>query len=111
MAGASLLTDYVLTVAVSASAGTAALTSAFAALEPYRVPIALFFIALIAYGNLRGVKESGQVFAVPTYFFMLNMVLLLGLGLWKYLSGDLPVRRLRASGPDRVGLEHRRRAC
>ncbi len=91
VAGASLLTDYVLTVAVSASAGTAALTSAVDALDPYRVPIALFFIALIAYGNLRGVKESGRVFAAPTYFFMVNMVVLLGLGLWKYLSGDLAV--------------------
>jgi amino acid transporter len=91
VAGASLLTDYILTVAVSASAGTAALVSAFEALEPFRVPIAVSFIAVIAFGNLRGVKESGRVFAVPTYFFMLNMLLLLGLGLWKYLTGDLPV--------------------
>ncbi|HZM28962.1 MAG TPA: amino acid permease [Acidimicrobiales bacterium] len=90
VAGASLLTDYVLTVSVSASAGTAALTSAFHALEPYRVPIALFFIALIAFGNLRGVKESGRIFAIPTYFFMVNMALLLGIGAWKYLAGDLP---------------------
>ncbi len=90
VAGASLLTDYILTVAVSASAGTAALTSAFDVLEPYRVPIALFFIALIAVGNLRGVKESGKIFAVPTYFFMVTMAVLLGLGLWKYLAGDLP---------------------
>ncbi|MEX2293754.1 MAG: amino acid permease [Acidimicrobiales bacterium] len=91
VAGASLLTDYILTVAVSSSAGTAALVSAFSGLEPFRVPIALFFIALIAYGNLRGVKESGRVFAVPTYFFMLNMALLLGLGLWKYVGNDLPL--------------------
>ncbi len=91
VAGASLLIDYILTVAVSASAGTAALVSAFEALEPYRVVIALFFIALIAFGNLRGVKESGRIFAVPTYFFMLNMLVLLGLGLWKYVGGDLPL--------------------
>jgi amino acid transporter len=90
VAGASLLTDYVLTVAVSASAGTAALTSAIGALEPYRVPIALFFIALIAFGNLRGVRESGKIFAAPTYFFMINMGILLGLGLWKFMAGDLP---------------------
>jgi amino acid transporter len=90
VAGASLLIDYILTVAVSAAAGTAALVSAFDALEPYRVPIALFFIALIAFGNLRGVKESGRVFALPTYFFMLTMGLLLGIGAWKYLAGDLP---------------------
>ena len=78
VAGASLLVDYVLTVAVSASAGTAALVSAFEVLAPYKVLIALFFICLIAYGNLRGVKESGKVFAVPTYFFMVNMFVLLG---------------------------------
>jgi amino acid transporter len=90
VAGASLLIDYILTVAVSAAAGTAALTSAFDGLEPYRVPIALFFIALIAFGNLRGVKESGRIFAVPTYFFMVTMGLLLGIGAWKYLAGDLP---------------------
>ena len=98
VAGASLLTDYILTVAVSASAGTAALVSAFEALEPLRVPIAVAFIALIAYGNLRGVKESGRVFAVPTYFFMLNMLALLGLGLWKYLAGDLPLMGMELEG-------------
>ncbi|MFZ6003720.1 MAG: amino acid permease [Actinomycetota bacterium] len=91
VAGASLLVDYILTVAVSSSAGTAALVSAFSGLEPVRIPIALGFIALIAYGNLRGVKESGRMFAIPTYFFMLNMVVLLGLGLWKYLGNDLPL--------------------
>jgi amino acid transporter len=90
VAGASLLTDYILTVAVSASAGTAALTSAFDALDAYRVPISLFFIGLIALGNLRGVKESGKIFAIPTYFFMLTMGFLLGIGAWKYLAGDLP---------------------
>ncbi len=91
VAGASLLTDYVLTVAVSASAGTAALTSAFDALEPFRVPIALSFIAIIAYGNLRGVRESGRIFAVPTYFFMVTMGFLLSIGLFRWISGDLPV--------------------
>jgi amino acid transporter len=91
VAGASLLTDYILTVAVSSSAGTAALVSAFGGLEPLKVPIALGFIAIIAFGNLKGVKESGRVFAVPTYFFMVNMALLLGLGLYQALAGDLPV--------------------
>ena len=89
VAGAALLTDYVLTVAVSTAAGTAALTSAFDVLEPYRVPIASFFVALIAYGNLRGVRESGRIFAAPTYFFITIMAFLLGIGLWKYLAGDL----------------------
>jgi amino acid transporter len=98
VAGASLLTDYILTVAVSASAGTAALVSAFEALEPFRILIAVSFIALIAYGNLRGVKESGRIFAIPTYFFMVNMALLLGIGLWKHTGGDLTVLGTRLPG-------------
>jgi amino acid transporter len=104
VAGASLLTDYILTVAVSASAGTAALVSAFPSLEPYRVVIALGFIALIAYGNLCGVRESGRVFAIPTYFFIVSMVLLLGLGLWQFLAGELPVLPAEVPGQIHWGL-------
>jgi amino acid transporter len=91
VAGAALLVGYILTVAVSVSAGTAALVSSAEALSPFRVPIALSFIALVAYGNLRGVKESGKLFAVPTYFFMLNMAVVLGLGLFRLVTDDLPV--------------------
>src|SRR2546425_3094920 len=69
VAGVALLTDYVLTVALSVAAGTAALVSAFAGLHPYVVPISVAFVVIIAWGNLRGVKESGRIFAVPTYFF------------------------------------------
>ena len=89
VAGAALLVGYILTVAVSVSAGTAALISQFEGLSPFRVPISLGFIAIVMYGNLRGVKESGKVFAVPTYFFMLNMGVLLAYGVVKYLGGDL----------------------
>jgi amino acid transporter len=98
VAGASLLTDYVLTVAVSTAAGTAALVSAFGGLVPYRVPIALVFIAVIMLGNLRGVRESGRIFAVPTYFFMVNMAALLGVGLWKWATGGLPAVGERVEG-------------
>ena len=84
VAGAALLVGYILTVSVSVSAGTAALISSFDALSPLRVPISLGFIAIVMYGNLRGVKESGRVFAVPTYFFMLNMGVLLVYGLVRY---------------------------
>jgi len=89
VAGVALLTDYVLTVAVSVAAGTAALASAFPALEPYIVEISIGFVIFIAYGNLRGVRESGRMFAVPTYFFILNMIVLLGWGLSQLLSGNL----------------------
>src|SRR5579864_4212392 len=73
VAGVALLTDYVLTVAVSTAAGTDALTSAVRVLAPYHVLIALFFIGLLMFGNLRGVRESGKLFATPTYFFILMM--------------------------------------
>ncbi len=89
VAGVSLLTDYVLTVAVSAAAGTDALTSAFPALTPYHVLIALFFVALIAFGNLRGVKESGKIFAAPTYFFIVMMGLMLVVGAVRALGGGI----------------------
>jgi len=91
VAGVALLSDYVLTVAVSVAAGTAAIASAFSPIAPYSVEVSVAFIALIAYGNLRGVRESGRLFAVPTYFFILNMVVLLGYGLVRMLFTHLPV--------------------
>src|SRR5689334_18271529 len=72
VAGVALLTDYILTVSVSVAAGAAALASAFDALSPYLVPISIVFVLIIAAGNLKGVKESGKIFAVPTYFFIAN---------------------------------------
>jgi amino acid transporter len=103
VAGASLLIGYILTVAVSVSAGTAALISSFDALSPFRVPISLGFIVLVMYGNLRGVKESGKVFAVPTYFFMLNMGVLLGYGLVRLIGGDLSAITHHAEGTVELG--------
>jgi amino acid transporter len=103
VAGVALLTDYVLTVAVSVAAGTAALVSAFDALTPYTVEISIVFVVLIAYGNLRGVKESGQVFAVPTYFFIVNMIVLLGWGLAKLAAGTLPTHLATKPGMQALG--------
>jgi amino acid transporter len=103
VAGAALLVGYILTVAVSVSAGTAALISSFDSLSPARVPISLAFIAIVMYGNLRGVKESGKLFAVPTYFFMLNMAVLLGYGLVRYATGDLPLLGDPVEGTVHVG--------
>lgn len=73
VAGAALLIDYVLTVAVSVSAGTAALVSAFPVTQPYMVPIAVLAVLVLMYANLRGARESGIVFAVPTYTFILSL--------------------------------------
>ncbi len=83
-AAAALLTDYVLTVAVSVSAGVAALTSAYPPLYPYRVALALFFIGLIMLLNLRGIRESGTIFAIPTYMFIAIMLAMLGTGLYRW---------------------------
>jgi amino acid transporter len=87
VAGVALLTDYILTVAVSVSAGMAALYSAVPAFYPYRVPVAVSFIAVIAWGNLRGVKESGRMFAVPTYAFIVSMFAVIGVGLVRGITG------------------------
>jgi amino acid transporter len=89
VAGASLLIDYILTVAVSISSGVDQMASAFPALFEYKVQIALFLILVITLVNLRGVKESGAIFAVPTYFFILMMLLLIGVGFWQAAQGVL----------------------
>jgi amino acid transporter len=90
VAGAALMTDYILTVAVSTSSGVAQITSAFPALFPFRVEVVLVVIALITIINLRGVRESGSIFSIPTYFFLGMMVLTLGVGAYRYLTGTLP---------------------
>jgi amino acid transporter len=90
VAGAALLTDYILTVAVSISSGVAQITSGIPALYPYRVELAVGVIAFMTIVNLRGVRESGRLFAVPTYFFLGTMFLTLGVGFIRYLLGDLP---------------------
>ncbi len=89
-AASSLLIDYILTVAVSVSAGVAALTSAFPGLEPVRVEIALVIVVFITIMNLRGVKESGTFFAIPTYAFVIGIFVLIAVGLVKALTGGIP---------------------
>ena len=88
-AGAALLTDYILTVAVSISSGVAQLTSAFPVLYPYRVYISVVLVLFIMVMNLRGVKESGAVFAFPTYFFVAMMLLTVGTGIFRLATGTL----------------------
>lgn len=88
-AGAALLTDYILTVSVSVSAGVAQIVSAYPDIFPYRVFIAVIAVGFIMLINLRGVKESGVTFAVPTYFFVVVMVFTVGFGIFRYLTGSL----------------------
>ena len=89
VAGASLLMDYILTVAVSISSGVAQIVSAFPDLADYRVQIAVAAVILVMLINLRGVKESGAAFAIPTYFFVVMMFITVGFGMFRYLTGSL----------------------
>jgi amino acid transporter len=98
VAGVALLTDYVLTVSVSVAAGVSALSSAVPSLAPYTLWLSIAFVLLIAGGNLKGVRESGKIFAVPTYFFIANMAVLLFVGMVKMAFGHLPVDALGQPG-------------
>ncbi len=89
IAGASLLSDYVLTVSVSISSGVAQIASAFPNLYPYRVELAVGFILFVMLINLRGVKESGIIFAIPTYFFLVMMIVTGLIGIFRYFTGTL----------------------
>src|SRR5262252_8849610 len=89
VAAAALLIDYVLTVSVSITAGIVAITSAVPELLPWRVHLCLLGILIIAWGNLRGVRESGTLFAIPTYAFIILFLLLLSVGLFQLATGSL----------------------
>ncbi len=106
VAGASLLVDYVLTVAVSIAAGVAAITSMvqgtrYAWLDHHKVFLCLIFIAFIAIANLRGVRESGALFAAPTYAFLISFLFMIGYGLFSYYTygGAAPV-----PGPEEIKI-------
>ncbi|HEY5901738.1 MAG TPA: APC family permease, partial [Anaerolineales bacterium] len=101
MAAAALLTDYVLTVSVSIASGVAQIVSAYAGLFPFRVYIAVGFVLFVMLVNLRGVKESGSAFAVPTYFFVVTMYATVITGLVRYALGTLGVV---ANPPDMESL-------
>jgi amino acid transporter len=89
VAGASLLVDYTLTVAVSIAAGTAAITSAVSPLRDHAVATSVVLLVLLAVANLRGVRESGRLFAPPTYGYIAIMVAFIGYGLVRTVFGDL----------------------
>jgi amino acid transporter len=90
VAAAALLTDYVLTVAVSVAAGVLALASIFPALFDWRVLIGIGCVVVLWLGNLRGIRESATIFAVPTYIYLLAIYGLLAVGLWHVATGTMP---------------------
>ena len=94
LAGAALLTDYILTVSVSVSAGVRAVTSAFPEMYDHRVAIALGAILFITWINLRGVRESGTIFAIPTYAFVGGVLVMIVIGLVRYFGifGAAPIQ-------------------
>jgi amino acid transporter len=100
VAAAALLVDYVLTVAVSVAAGVLALTSAAPALEAHKVALSLGFIVLLTLANLRGVRESGILFAIPTYTFVIAMYAMVATGVGKCALGSCP----QATVPDPVAV-------
>jgi amino acid transporter len=101
VAAVALLIDYTVTVAVQTAAGTDALVSAFPALSSYTVPISVTVVVLMAYGNLRGIREAGRIFAIPTYFFILCLGSVIVTGVIRAALGNLPVYPT-----DRPGLYH-----
>jgi amino acid transporter len=98
VAAVSLLIDYTLTVAVSVAAGVAALTSVFSSLAPDTTWISVGIVVLICYANLRGVREAGRVFALPTYFFVANMALLILIGAYRAIAGQLVAHSVHVAG-------------
>jgi amino acid transporter len=102
---AALLVDYVLTVAVSVSAGTAALASAVPGLQDLRVEISVAFIILLMWGNLRGIRESGKIFALPTYVYIASLGGVVVLGVYRILSGQIDNIAYRpAETPELAGV-------
>jgi len=89
VAAASLLIDYVLTVSVSIAAGVAAITSAVPHWHIQPIVLCLGFVAILMLGNLRGIRESGRLFAGPTYVFILSILAMIAVGAWRYLTGTL----------------------
>jgi amino acid transporter len=105
IAAAALMIDYVLTVSVSIAAGVAAITSIFPRLFTLRVEIAVGFVILLAIGNLRGIRESGTIFAAPTYVYLFAIFGLLGYGLLRYAMGTLPTYHAPAGWTPSTGVE------
>jgi amino acid transporter len=92
VAGAALLIDYILTVAVSVSSGVGNMISAFGQPNPlqrWQVEIAIGFIVLLAWGNLRGIREAGRIFAIPTYLYVVSIGAVVGLGMARVMTGTI----------------------
>lgn len=105
IAAVALMLDYIVTVAIQSAAGVAAIISTFPTLSSWKMPMIFAVIALLTYGNLRGVKEAGKAFAFPTYFFVGCMMIVFGMGLWRLSQGTLPTLATDLPGAVHIGQE------
>ncbi len=103
VAAVAIMIDYTVTVALSVAAGVDAISSAVPSLAPYNLVFSVFFVLLIAYGNLRGIREAGRLFAMPAYFFIVNMFIMLGYGIYKAFGHQLHHLSTHAPGALPVG--------
>jgi len=102
IAAVALMLDYIVTVAIQSAAGVAAIISTFPALHSWKIPMILLVIVLLTYGNLRGVKEAGKAFALPTYFFIGCMFIVFAMGIYRVINGSLET--LATDNPGAVEL-------
>jgi amino acid transporter len=105
IAAVALMLDYIVTVAIQSAAGVAAIISTFPGLHSWKIPMILLVIVLLTYGNLRGVKEAGKAFALPTYFFIGCMFIVFSMGLYRQFNGTLNQLATNLPGAVEVGQE------
>ncbi len=103
VAAVALMLDYIVTLAIQSAAGVAAIVSTFPELAPWKVQMTLVVILLLTYGNLRGVKEAGKAFALPTYLFVGSMAVVFITGIYRQISGTLPQLDVNQPGAVEVG--------
>ncbi|MEN9305549.1 MAG: hypothetical protein RLY76_817, partial [Actinomycetota bacterium] len=105
IAAVALILDYIVTLAIQTAAGVAAIISTFPELAPWKIEMCFVVIALLSYGNLRGVKEAGKAFALPTYLFVFSMFTVFGIGIYRELTTGLPQLNPDVPGAIEIGTE------
>ena len=103
VAAVALMMDYIVTLAIQSAAGVAAIASTFPEVGPWKIHITLAIIVLLTYGNLRGVKEAGKAFALPTYLFVGSMAVVFGIGIYRQFAGTLPTLDVNQAGAVPLG--------
>ena len=106
IAAVALMLDYIVTVAIQSAAGVAAIISTFPSLHQWKIPMILLVIMFLTYGNLRGVKEAGKAFAMPTYFFISCMFIVFGIGIYRHFAGTLETLSTDQVGAVPLGEGH-----